>query len=126
MSRVAVHPFRAAVEARDIETAIALLAPDVRFRSPVVFEEYVGREVVGHLLRAVFATFEDFHYVTEVATGADHVLVFHARVGDRELDGVDVVHDDEDGLIDDFMVMVRPLSGAHALRDAMAARLASG
>jgi hypothetical protein len=51
--------------------------------------------------------------------GRDHALVFTARVGDREVDGCDFIHVDENGLIDAFTVMVRPLSGAQALAAAM-------
>jgi ketosteroid isomerase-like protein len=46
------HPFRVAVEARDIDAALALLAEDVVFRSPVVFAPYQGREAVAPILRA--------------------------------------------------------------------------
>jgi hypothetical protein len=38
------------------------------------------------------------------------------------LTGCDFLHLNDDGLIDDFMVMVRPLSGATALADAMGAQ----
>jgi SnoaL-like domain len=120
-----VHPFRAAVEAQDIDAAIALLADDVVFRSPVVFKPYRGREVVGMLLTAVSRVFEDFRYQREIGDpqASDHALVFTARVGDRELEGCDFLHTDEHGLIDDFCVMIRPLSGAHALAEAMKAQL---
>ena len=120
-----MHPFRDAVEAQDIEAAIALLAEDVVFRSPVVFKPYHGREAVAPLLRAVSRVFEDFRYEREIgAEGAsDHALVFSARVGERELDGCDFLHTNEHGLIDDMCVMVRPLSGALALAEAMKAQL---
>jgi len=115
--------FRVAVESGDIEAAIAQLAPDVVFRSPVVHRPYEGRDATAVLLRAVFETFEDFAYTRDVAQGADHVLVFHARVGDRELDGADFLVTGEDGLITEFMVMVRPMSGMHALAEAMKRKL---
>jgi hypothetical protein len=120
-----MNPFRAAVEARDFEGAVALLADDVVFRSPVVFRPYEGREVVGALLLAVSRVFEDFRYEREIgAEGArDHALVFKARVGDREIEGCDFLHTNEDGLIDDFTVMVRPLSGALALAETMKSQL---
>ena len=57
-----MHPFRSAVEAQNIEAAIALLAEDVVFRSPVVFKPYHGREAVAPLLQAVSRVFEDFRY----------------------------------------------------------------
>jgi hypothetical protein len=121
-----MHPFRSAIEAGDIEAALALLAEDVVFRSPVVFKPYRGREAVAPLLRAVSRVFEDFRYEREIRApdARDHALVFSARVGDRELEGCDFLHVDEQGLIDDFCVMVRPLSGALALAEAMKAEIA--
>jgi hypothetical protein len=52
--------------------------------------------------------------------------MFSARVGDRQLQGCDLLHTGEDGLIDEFTVMVRPLSGALALAEAMKSELAEG
>lgn len=120
------HPFRAAVEAGDVEAAIALLAADVVFRSPVVHTPYVGTDAVAPLLRAVFEVFEDFRYVDELESAdGGHALIFAARVGNRELEGLDLLYDDADGRIARFTVMVRPLSGALALAEAMRAKLAA-
>jgi hypothetical protein len=116
----ATHPFRVAVEAGDADAALATLAPDVVFHSPAVFHAYVGHETVGALLRLVFATFEDFHYTDELA-GPDgtHALIFRARVGEREVEGLDLLRDDADGRVADFTVMIRPLSGLVALAQAL-------
>jgi ketosteroid isomerase-like protein len=116
--RLAVHPFRAAIEAGDLPGALALLADDVVFRSPVVFKPYHGRAAVAPILAGVVWVFEDFRYVREIgAAGAsDHALVFEARVGNRYLEGCDFLHAADDGLIDEFAVMARPLSAALALR----------
>lgn len=123
-----MHPFRAAIEARDIEAAVALLADDVVFRSPIVFKPYEGRAAVGMILRAVVEVFQDFRYVREIGApdAVDHVLVFRARVGDREIEGADFLHRDGDGAIDELTVMVRPLNAALALAEAMKAQLARG
>lgn len=121
-----MQSFRAAVEGGDLAAATALLADDVVFTSPVVFKPYQGKAVTSEILRAVFSVFEDFQYEKSVSEGDDHVLVFTARVGDRSLQGVDVLHTNADGLIDAFTVMVRPLSGARALQDRMAAALGVG
>jgi hypothetical protein len=120
-----MHPFRAAIEAQDVEGAVALLAEDVVFRSPIVFKAYHGREAVAPLLLAVSRVFEDFRYECEIGApdARDHALVFSARIGERKLEGCDFLHTDEHGLIDDFSVMVRPLSGALALAEAMKAEL---
>jgi SnoaL-like domain len=121
-----MHPFRAAVEAQDHAAIAALMAEDVAFHSPVVFAPYHGRDTLAALLLAVSRVFEDFHYEREIgADGAhDHALLFRARIGDREVEGCDFLHTDEHGLIDDFTVMVRPLSAALVLAEAMKAQLA--
>ena len=76
------------------------------------------------ILRGVLRVFEDFRYVKELSsTGErDHALVFEATVGGKALTGCDFLHLDENGLIDEFTVMVRPLSAAQALAEAMNAQ----
>jgi hypothetical protein len=120
-----MHPFREAVETGEIDGVLELVSPDVVFSSPVVFRPYHGRETLGVILRAVTRVFEDFRYEREIGSdGAeDHALLFRARVGDRELQGCDFLHIGEDGLIDEFTVMVRPLSAALALAEAMRAEV---
>jgi hypothetical protein len=118
----APQDFRAAVEAGDIEAALATLSPGVVFHSPAVFHEYRGIEAVGGLLRIVFETFEDFRYTDTLSGDADapvHALIFRARVGERELEGIDLVRTGADGQIADFTVMIRPMSGLMALAQAL-------
>lgn len=121
-----MHPFRAAVEARDTAAIEAMLAENVVFTSPVAFKPYPGKAITAAILRGVLRVFEDFRYVREIAgaDGRDHALVFTATVNGKQVNGCDFLHVDDDGLIDDFMVMVRPLSGAQALAEAMAAEFA--
>jgi len=113
------HPFRAAVEAADMDAAVALLADDVVFRSPAVFKPYEGRETVATILRTVFGVFEDFRYTDELAGDDAHGLVFEARVGDRSLQGIDLLRTDADGRIAEFTVMIRPASGLIAVAERM-------
>jgi ketosteroid isomerase-like protein len=122
-----MHPFRGAVESGDLDALVALLADDVEFRSPVVFKPYRGRAAVGELLAAVSRVFEDFSYTREIGApeSRDHALVFQARIGDKQIEGCDFLHTGESGSIDELVVMVRPLSGALAVADAMRAQLAS-
>jgi hypothetical protein len=117
--------FRRAAEAKDFSAGAELFAPDVVFRSPAVFKPYEGIEALGVLLRNVAEVFEDFRYVDQVETSNTAVLVFEARVGDKELNGVDVLRFDDDGLIKEMMVMVRPASGLMALGEEMGRRLAA-
>jgi hypothetical protein len=90
-----------------------------------VFKPYEDRDAVAALLTTVAQVFEDFRYVERFDRGDAATLVFKARVGDRELDGVDILSFDEDGFVRELTVMVRPLSGANALAEAMQAKLAA-
>jgi SnoaL-like domain len=116
--------FRTAAERKDFSAIDELFAEDVVFRSPVVFKPYQGREAVAMLLAAVALVFEDFRYTDQVETGDTAVLGFSARVGDRELDGIDLLRFDGGGRVSELAVYVRPLSGANALAAAMQRMLA--
>ena len=115
--------FRAAAEAKDFRAAEDLFAPDVTFRSPVVFKPYEGRDALLVLLGAVVRVFEDFRYVEQVETGDTAVLMFEAKVGDRDVQGVDILRFGAEGRVREMLVMVRPMSGMQALAEAMQAQL---
>jgi hypothetical protein len=114
--------FREAVEAKDMDAVAAMLADDVVFRSPVAHTPYPGKPITAAILRAVVEVFQDFRYVREMENGRDHALMFEATVDGLDVTGCDFLQYDDDGLIVDFMVMVRPLKAAGALAAAMAAR----
>ena len=118
--------FRRAVEARDVEAMVSSLAEDVVFSSPIVFHEYRGREVVGGLLRKVAGVLQDLRYVDELSSERQTALEFRARVGDREVQGIDLGETNAEGLVTRLVVFVRPLSGAMALAAAMKAALEDG
>jgi hypothetical protein len=113
------HAFREAVDRADLDAAVALLAQDVVFRSPAVFKPYEGRETVATILRTVFGVFEDFHYTDELDGDGVNGLLFDARVGERSLQGIDLLRPDADGQIAEFTVMIRPASGLVALAERM-------
>jgi hypothetical protein len=102
---------------------VAALAPDVVFNSPVKHRPFEGREAVAVLFGALLETFEDFRYTDELEEEGRAALVFRARVGDRELEGIDILRFDDEGLIAEFTVMVRPLTGAMALAEAVGEKL---
>jgi hypothetical protein len=116
-------PFRAAVEAEDLSEFESLFAEDASFNSPVVFRPYEGRDAIRVILDAVAQVFEDFRYIDQVDDGGAAFLMFEARVGDRQLQGVDILRFDDEDRITELTVMVRPMSGMNALAEAMRRRL---
>lgn len=123
-----MHPFGDALQARDADAAVALLAPDVVFRSPVVFRSYQGRDAVAPIVRGIVDVVDDFRYTREIADERARAvaLVFAGRVGGREVEGCDFLHLDGTGAVDELVVMVRPMSGVQALAECMRSRLAEG
>jgi hypothetical protein len=118
--------FRKAAESKDFELGKELFSESVVFRSPFVHKPYEGRDALMFLLSNVAQVFEDFRYLHQVETGDTAVLMFEARVGERELQGVDILEYDADGLIEAMTVMVRPMSGLQALGEEMGRRLGAG
>ena len=115
--------FRAAAEAKDFSQIDDLLTEDVVFRSPAVYKPYEGIDAVKVLLGAVVQVFEDFRYIDQIEGPDSAMLMFEAKAGDRELQGVDILHFADDGRVDQLAVMIRPMSGLHALAGEMKARL---
>lgn len=114
------------IAAQDLRQLPELLHPDAVFRSPMAFKPYEGAPAVNLILNTVLEVFEDFAYHRELATadGLSVVLEFSARVGERQLKGIDMIRFDETGRIVEFEVMIRPMSGLQALGEQMAQRLA--
>ena len=111
--------FRASAEAKDFSRIDDLFSEDAVFRSPVVFKPYEGRDAMRVVLGAVVQVFEDFRYVEQVETGDTAMLMFEARVGDRDLQGIDILRFGADGRATELTVMVRPMSGMNALAERM-------
>ena len=111
--------FRAAAEAKDFAAAQDVFTEDVVFRSPVVFKPYEGRDATMVILNAVVHVFEGFRYVEQVESGDTATLMFEANVGDKSLQGIDILRFDEEGRVRELIVMVRPMSGMHALAEKM-------
>ncbi|CAN5306990.1 nuclear transport factor 2 family protein [soil metagenome] len=120
-----MHPFRTAVEAGDFAAIPAMCAEDVVFRSPIAHKPYIGRQSLGVILSAVSRVFEDLTYVREFGDDRNHALIFVARVGELEINGCDFLHTGDDGLIDEFTVMLRPLKAVSAFAEKMSVEFAN-
>lgn len=117
-----MEQLRTALETKDAAAVEALLAEDVVFSSPALFKPYAGRAVTMVFLRAAMETFEDFRYVRTFTEddGRGHVLMFTASVGGRALEGADFVSLDDTGLVSEFRVMIRPMTGLVSVAQSMA------
>lgn len=117
--------WHAMIESKDFASLADIIHPNATFRSPMAFKPYQSSQAVVLLLSTVITVFEDFAYHRQLATGdgLSVVLEFSARVGEKNLKGIDLIEFDAEGLITDFEVMIRPLNGLQALGAEMGARL---
>ncbi len=107
------------------EDLAAILHDDCVFHSPVVHTPQAGKtKVMGYLI-AAGATFSNtgFQYVREIVDGPHMMLEFTANLDGIHLNGIDIITFDEDGLITDFKVMVRPLQAVNKIWEMMGAQL---
>jgi SnoaL-like domain len=121
--------FRAAVEQGDMSQARELFHEDAIFRSPVVFKPYEGREQVLKVLQAaerVLGVGASFRYVHQLEDPRDRVAIleFVTEVDGRQVEGIDKLTFDEDGLIRELKVMLRPASALQAVGVRMAEEFA--
>jgi SnoaL-like domain len=117
------HPFRRAAEAKDLDLLVGTLREDVELHSPILFRGFEGRDAVTQVLTHVAATLEDLTYTDELHEGNTVALRFKARVGDRELEGIDFLELDEDGRVAVLTVFMRPMSALTAFNERMMERL---
>lgn len=117
----------------------AILHEDCVFLSPIVFTPQRGREITKLYLTAATntlggdaATVQDavsgstdggFRYSKEVLQGHHAVLEFETTVDGKYANGVDIITCDDDGLIVEFKVMMRPLKAINAIHEQMRAML---
>lgn len=107
------------------EDLAAIIRDDAVFHSPVVHTPQQGRaKVVGYLAAAgVVLNTNKFRYVREFNAGNQALLEFVTELDGIHINGVDVITFDEDDLIADFKVMVRPLKAINKGWEMMGAQL---
>jgi len=119
------HLFRRAAETHDAQLLAEAMTEDVVLHSPILFRGFEGREVVIQVLNFVGMTLEEFTYLDDIAEGDTVFLRFKATVGERELEGIDLLKLAEDGRVAELTVFMRPLSAITAFNEKMAAHFAA-
>ena len=114
------------IEGGNDPSALAeIIAEDAVFHSPVVHTPQEGRAIVVAYLSAAGQTLgnDSFAYVRELVDGNDAMIEFTTEMDEIHVNGIDLIHFDDDGMIKDFKVMVRPLKAVNKVWEMMAAQL---
>jgi hypothetical protein len=117
--------FRASAEAGKVHMASELFHAEAIFRSPVLFKPYQGREQLLKVLEAaerVLGLGGRFRYVHQLEDPADRVamLEFATEVDGKQVEGIDKLTFDADGLITELKVLIRPASALQLVGARMA------
>ena len=112
---------------RDIAGLDKLLADNATFHSPVVHTPQVGKKITKLYLAGAFHVLfnETFKYVREVRAQNEAVLEFSVEIDGIQVNGVDMIRWNDEGLIEDFKVMLRPLKAINLVHQKMGAMLES-
>jgi hypothetical protein len=114
--------YREAGEAKDVAAIMATLAPDVLFHSPLsAGANFQGHEQVGSLFRVVMDALSDH---TDIGDDRTRMLAATARLGRQELEESALLRLDDQGLIEEITMWVRPLPGLTAMMAALGPGLA--
>lgn len=114
-----------AVASNDLSTIENLLADDAVFQSPAVHTPQVGKALVAKYLRAAMAVLNNgsFSYTDEWFGDRSAVLEFELTIDGIYLNGVDLIRWNDEGLITQFKVMIRPLKGLNTVIPMMGKQL---
>ena len=120
----AVRAWHAVAESGDLAWLDDLLADDVVFLSPAVFAPQPGKALTTrYLSSAIVVLGPTLRYVGEWYGPASAVLEFEAEIDGLYVQGVDMLHWNEEDKLVSFTVMARPLRGLQKLIELMGRQL---
>lgn len=125
MSSRTIETWLQLVANRDAAGVEALLAEEAVFHSPVVDTPQAGKALTHQYLTAAFRLFDNgtFRYVRELVGERDAMLEFLVEVDGVSVNGVDMIRWNDEGLITDFKVMLRPMKAVKLMHLKTAALL---
>jgi len=120
-----IEAWHEAVKTGDAKILDAILAKNVVFYSPIVFNPQKGKAITKAYLTAAFNTFNDtdFHYVKELVADREAVLEFNTEIDGVMIDGVDIITWNEEGKITEFKVMIQPFRAIEKVGEKMKEQL---
>ena len=122
-----IHKWHNVIKSYEVKDLDEIIAEDASFSSPVVFKPMHGKEVTLMYLYAAGQSFNmnKFKYTKEVHDGMNSVLEFETFIDDISVNGVDIIEWNEDGKIQNFKVMIRPIKAVEKVQEKMVEALDS-
>lgn len=120
-TRAGLDKWYSLIEHHDDKILKELLHDDVVFYSPVVFTPQRGKDITFLYLKGASHVLsnDQFTYVKKIETDEHAVLEFETEIDGVKIDGIDMITFDNEGLITEFKVMLRPLQAVHKVHEKM-------
>lgn len=122
-----IHKWHEVINSDDMNALDNIIAEEAVFSSPVVFTPMEGKEITMMYLHAAGQSFnmEKFKYTKEIHDGMNSVLEFETYIEDISVNGVDMIEWNQDGMISNFKVMIRPFKAVQKVQEKMIEALES-
>ena len=122
-----IHKWHEVINSDDMNALDNIIAEEAVFSSPVVFTPMEGKEITMMYLHAAGQSFnmEKFRYTKEIHDGMNSVLEFETYIDDISVNGVDMIEWNQDGMISNFKVMIRPFKAVQKVQEKMVEALES-
>lgn len=123
---MAKHPFRVAIESgADPEQLRRLFSADVELFAPMLTKPVIGLKKALTVISWAAKIASPIEYTREVSDGRQTFLLWKGRVDGVKLEACTILVDDNDGLIRQMRVLMRPWPVSTLFRNAMYKELAS-
>ena len=122
-----IQKWHSVVKLRDYNTLTEIIHDDAIFYSPVVYTPQKGKDITLKYLIAASEVFNSssFKYDKEMIGENSASLEFSLTIDDTEINGIDLITWNNDGLITEFKVFIRPLQGVNLIHKMMQGMLES-
>ena len=114
-----IESFFIAIKSNNIDDLKTILDQNVVFKPPTYWKEWKGRDVVARILTHVGSVFKNLEYRRVLCNSSDYFLEFSCTIGELDATGVDMITLNEQGLIENFEVVMRPYKSVGELRKSM-------
>ena len=116
-----IYKWHEVVANQDHDLLKSILAENVIFYSPVVFTAQKGKDLTFLYLMAAAQVFNNksFSYIKEIINENHATLEFELNINGIEINGIDLITWNEEGMIIEFKVFIRPLQGVNVIHKMM-------
>ena len=114
-----IESFFIAIKSNNIDDLKTILDENVVFKPPTYWKEWQGRDVVARILTHVGSVFKNLEYRRVLWNSSDYFLEFSCNIGELDATGVDMITLNDQGLIENFEVVMRPYKSVGELRKSM-------